>query len=132
MLARPIGGILFGHFGDRVGRKSMLTLRLLQMGLCTVLIGLLPTYEQIGISAAVLLVVLRIGQGLRTCAAEVEGGLRQPAAGGCAPGHPVVGGLLRAGDAAAGSRLPVLGLAPAVPRQRRAHRRGPVHPPRHR
>ena len=64
MLARPIGGILFGHFGDRVGRKSMLTLSLLLMGLCTVLIGLLPTYEQIGISAAVLLVVLRIGQGL--------------------------------------------------------------------
>ncbi|HCW17912.1 MAG TPA: MFS transporter, partial [Achromobacter sp.] len=53
-----------GHFGDRVGRKSMLTLSLLLMGLCTVLIGLLPTYEQIGISAAVLLVVLRIGQGL--------------------------------------------------------------------
>ena len=61
MLARPIGGILFGHFGDRVGRKSMLTLSLLLMGLCTVLIGLLPTYEQIGISAAVLLVVLRMG-----------------------------------------------------------------------
>lgn len=64
MLARPIGGILFGHFGDRIGRKSMLTLSLLLMGICTVLIGLLPTYEQIGISAAVLLVVLRIGQGL--------------------------------------------------------------------
>ena len=64
MLARPIGGILFGHFGDRIGRKSMLTLSLLLMGICTVLIGLLPTYEQIGISAAVLLVVLHIGQGL--------------------------------------------------------------------
>ena len=63
MLARPIGGILFGHFGDRIGRKSMLTLSLLLMGICTVLIGLLPTYEQIGISAAVLLVVLHIGQG---------------------------------------------------------------------
>lgn len=64
MLARPIGGIIFGHFGDRVGRKSMLTLSLLLMGICTVFIGLLPTYEQIGISAAVFLVLLRVGQGL--------------------------------------------------------------------
>ena len=64
MLARPLGGILFGHFGDRIGRKSMLTLSLLMMGICTVLIGLLPTYESIGVWAAVLLVVLRIGQGL--------------------------------------------------------------------
>ncbi|MBJ2156681.1 MFS transporter [Variovorax sp. IB41] len=64
MLARPLGGIVFGHFGDRLGRKSMLTLSLLMMGICTVLIGLLPTYESIGMWAAVLLVLLRIGQGL--------------------------------------------------------------------
>lgn len=64
MLARPIGGILFGHFGDRVGRKSMLTFSLLMMGICTVLIGLLPTYEQIGVWAPILLVALRVGQGL--------------------------------------------------------------------
>lgn len=64
MLARPLGGIVFGHFGDRLGRKSMLTLSLLMMGICTVLIGLLPTYESIGLWAAVLLVLLRIGQGL--------------------------------------------------------------------
>ncbi|WPG35583.1 MFS transporter [Variovorax sp. EBFNA2] len=64
MLARPIGGIVFGHYGDRLGRKSMLTLSLLLMGICTVLIGLLPTYESIGLWAAVLLVLLRIGQGL--------------------------------------------------------------------
>ncbi|QVQ26051.1 MFS transporter [Achromobacter deleyi] len=64
MLARPIGGILFGHFGDRIGRKSMLTLSLLMMGICTVLIGLLPTYSQIGVWAPILLVALRIGQGL--------------------------------------------------------------------
>ncbi|AZR92875.1 transporter [Bordetella trematum] len=64
MLARPVGGILFGHFGDRVGRKSMLTFSLLMMGICTVLIGLLPTYEQIGVWAPILLVALRIGQGL--------------------------------------------------------------------
>lgn len=64
MLARPLGGIVFGHYGDRLGRKSMLTLSLLMMGICTVLIGLLPTYESIGLWAAVLLVLLRIGQGL--------------------------------------------------------------------
>lgn len=64
MLARPVGGILFGHFGDRLGRKSMLMLSLLMMGICTVLIGLLPTYATIGIWAPVLLVILRIVQGL--------------------------------------------------------------------
>lgn len=64
MLARPIGGLIFGHYGDRIGRKSMLTLSLLLMGLCTVLIGLLPTYESIGVWAAILLVLLRVGQGL--------------------------------------------------------------------
>lgn len=64
MLARPVGGILFGHFGDRLGRKSMLMLSLLLMGICTVLIGLLPTYGTIGIWAPVLLVILRIVQGL--------------------------------------------------------------------
>lgn len=64
LFARPIGGILFGHFGDRIGRKSILILSLVLMGVCTMLIGLLPTYDSIGIWAAVLLVVLRIGQGV--------------------------------------------------------------------
>jgi metabolite-proton symporter len=62
--ARPIGGIIFGHFGDRRGRKSMLVTTLMLMGLATFLIGLLPTYEQIGVAAPVLLVVLRFVQGL--------------------------------------------------------------------
>jgi len=62
--ARPIGGVIFGHFGDRLGRKAMLTLSLILMGVSTVLIGLLPTYETAGIWAAVMLVVLRIAQGL--------------------------------------------------------------------
>jgi MFS transporter, MHS family, shikimate and dehydroshikimate transport protein len=62
--ARPLGGIVFGHFGDRVGRKSMLLVTLLLMGVPTVLIGLIPSYDSIGYWAAVLLVMMRILQGL--------------------------------------------------------------------
>jgi metabolite-proton symporter len=61
--ARPLGGVLFGHFGDRIGRKSMLVASMLLMGVATVLIGLLPTYAQIGLWAPVLLVTLRLVQG---------------------------------------------------------------------
>jgi MFS transporter, MHS family, shikimate and dehydroshikimate transport protein len=62
--ARPVGGIIFGHFGDRIGRKTMLVLTLTIMGVATTLIGLLPTYEAIGVMAPLLLVVLRFCQGL--------------------------------------------------------------------
>jgi MHS family shikimate/dehydroshikimate transporter-like MFS transporter len=62
--ARPLGGIVFGHFGDRIGRKSMLVTSLLIMGTATFLIGLMPTYNSIGILAPILLVVLRFAQGL--------------------------------------------------------------------
>jgi len=61
-VARPLGGIIFGHFGDRVGRKSMLVLSMVLMGFGTFLVGVLPTYEQIGILAPVLLVLLRLLQ----------------------------------------------------------------------
>jgi metabolite-proton symporter len=61
--ARPLGGIVIGHYGDRIGRKSMLVLTLVIMGVATFLIGLLPTYEQLGPWAAVGLVVLRLAQG---------------------------------------------------------------------
>ncbi|MEV0084591.1 MFS transporter [Saccharopolyspora sp. NPDC050642] len=63
-VARPVGSALFGHFGDRIGRKSTLVASLLTMGISTVLIGLLPGYEQIGVVAPLLLALCRFGQGL--------------------------------------------------------------------
>src|SRR5688572_25732146 len=62
--ARPVGSALFGHFGDRVGRKTTLVAALLTMGLSTVVIGLLPTYDSIGLAAPLLLALCRFGQGL--------------------------------------------------------------------
>jgi len=62
--ARPIGSIVFGHFGDRIGRKTTLVASLLTMGIATFLIGCLPVYENIGVVAPILLAVLRFGQGL--------------------------------------------------------------------
>ena len=62
-IARPVGAVVFGHFGDRIGRKSMLILTLLIMGVATFLIAFLPTYAQVGRGAAVLLLILRMLQG---------------------------------------------------------------------
>ena len=63
-IARPIGGIIFGHFGDRVGRKKTLIAALMLMGVSSTLIGLLPTYAMIGVTAPILLTLLRFAQGL--------------------------------------------------------------------
>ncbi|RZQ66117.1 MFS transporter [Amycolatopsis suaedae] len=62
-VARPLGGVVFGHLGDRIGRKPMLVTTFLLLGTATALIGVLPTYEQAGLTATVLLVVLRMVQG---------------------------------------------------------------------
>ena len=63
-IARPIGGIIFGHFGDRIGRKKTLVMALLLMGISSTFIGLLPTYAMIGVAAPILLTTLRFAQGL--------------------------------------------------------------------
>jgi metabolite-proton symporter len=63
-ISRPIGGIIFGHYGDRIGRKTVLILTILIMGIATFLIGCLPTYASVGIWAPVMLLVLRIFQGI--------------------------------------------------------------------
>lgn len=63
-VVRPLGGIIFGHFGDKVGRKSMLVISLTIMGISTALVAFLPTYEQIGVFAPILLLILRMIQGL--------------------------------------------------------------------
>ena len=63
-IARPIGGIIFGHFGDKVGRKKTLVMALMLMGVASTLIGLLPSYAMIGVAAPILLTLLRFAQGL--------------------------------------------------------------------
>lgn len=63
-ITRPLGGVIFGHFGDKLGRKSMLVITLMIMGIATFLIGLIPTYDQIGIAAPLLLLLMRVMQGI--------------------------------------------------------------------
>src|ERR1700751_4591804 len=63
-VARPIGAVIFGHYGDRIGRKAALVATLLLMGIATVLVGFVPNYSQIGIWGAIILTVLRFVQGI--------------------------------------------------------------------
>jgi len=73
-VARPFGSILFGHFGDRLGRKKTLIATLLTMGIATLLVGVMPTAAQIGVAAPILVVALRILQGL-AAGGEYAGGV---------------------------------------------------------
>jgi len=101
-VARPLGGVVFGHYGDRLGRKKMLVWSLLIMGIATALIGLTPTYDQLGIWAPILLVALRFIQGIGVggewggavlLAVEHSGGARRGFHGAW-PQMGVPGGLL--------------------------------------
>ena len=141
--APPVGALVFGHFGDRLGRKKLLVLSLLMMGGATFAIGLLPTHATIGSAAPVLLTVLRLVQGFalggewggavllvsehgdaRTARLlgllAADRGARGPAAGD----RRAVG----ADGAAVGRAVPLLGLAGAVPALRRAGDRRVVDP----
>jgi len=105
-IARPFGGLLFGHFGDRLGRKPMLVITLLLVGGGTFAIGLLPTYESIGIGAPLLLLLMRLIQGFGA-GAEYGGAVifaveyappgKRGLYGSCAPMGVVAGNLMAAG-----------------------------------
>ena len=142
-LARPLGGFVFGHFGDKLGRKSMLVLTMLIMGLATIGIGLVPTYAQIGIAAPIILQTLRLCQGLGL-GGEWGGAvlmtyeyaqqartrlLRQYSANG--PCHGLVPLLRRGGAPVVGAHeraVHGMGLALRVSAQRGSGRRGPLYP----
>ena len=139
--ARPVGSALFGHFGDRIGRKATLVAALLTMGLSTVAIGLLPTYATIGVAAPALLALCRLGQGLGL--GGEWGGAVLLATENAPPGKASWYGMFPQLGAPLGffcstgifivlaaalerRRLPRLGLARAVHRERRAGVRRPV------
>ena len=140
-LARPFGAFVFGHFGDKIGRKSMLVLTMLIMGVATIGIGLVPTYAQIGIAAPIILQTFRLMQGLGL-GGEWGGSVlmtyeyaskreQYPPDG---PGHGPVPVLRRGGPALRQPdrpAVPGMGLAHRLPHQRGAGGCGPVHPPAH-
>ncbi len=105
-VARPVGGLVFGHFGDRLGRKTTLVVTLTMMGLATFAMGLMPSYDTIGVWAPILMVVLRFVQGLAVggewggavlMATEHAGGQRRGFFGSFAQVGSAVGGLMSTG-----------------------------------
>jgi MFS family permease len=114
-VARPVGGLVFGHFGDRIGRKTMLVMTLTMMGVATFLMGLMPTYAAIGAWAPILMVALRFVQGLAVggewggavlMATEHSRGERRGFFGSFAQMGSAVGGLMSTGMFWAMTRLP--------------------------
>jgi MFS family permease len=114
-IARPVGGLVFGHIGDRIGRKTTLVLTLTMMGLATFLMGLMPTYAAIGVWAPILMVALRFVQGLAVggewggavlMATEHSGGERRGFFGSFAQIGSAVGGLMSNGIFLALQQLP--------------------------
>ena len=124
---RPLGGIIGGYLGDRIGRKPVLVGSLLLMGIATVLIGVLPTYQQVGVWAGILLVAVRVVQGLAFGAewggailmcfehapVAQEGPLHRHHPGGL-PGRAAAGQLRVPGQRAAGRPVGVAGAVPAL------------------
>jgi metabolite-proton symporter len=105
-VARPVGGLVFGHFGDKIGRKTTLVVTLTMMGVATFLMGLMPTYDTIGVWAPILMVALRFVQGLAVggewggavlMATEHSGGKRKGFFGSFAQMGSAVGGLMSTG-----------------------------------
>ena len=146
-VARPLGGIVFGHYGDKLGRKNVLVVTLLLMGIATFLIGVLPTYDTIGVWAPILLVALRFLQGLGlggewggAVLMTLESG--DPNRRGLNASWPQVGvpiGLLLANGVLVadgcdhlGGSIPLLGLASSLPAQRPAGGRRTLDPADHR
>ena len=141
-LARPFGGLFFGHFGDRWGRKPMLVATLMLVGGSTFAIGLLPTYAQVGVWAPVLLLILRLAQGFGA-GAEYGGAVvmavefappgKRGLYGAFAPmgtqvGSALAGGCLLAGRQHGQGPDAVLGLAYSLPGVDRAPGSGRLYP----
>ena len=144
--ARPIGAVISGHLGDRLGRKAVLIAALVTMGVATTAIGLLPTYATIGVWAPALLVVLRIVQGLAVggewagaaiLAVEHAPERRRGFFGSFTQLGSPAGMLLATGSLflvrvdRRRRGVPGVGVAPALRREHRARRRRAVHPPAH-
>src|SRR4051812_16777242 len=127
-VARPVGGLLFGHFGDRIGRKTTLVVTLTMMGLATFAMGLMPPYSVIGVWAPILMVVLRFVQGVAVGgewggavlmatehAGQARRFLRQLRPDGQRRRRVVVHRHVPADAAGVRGRLYIVGLARAVP-----------------
>ncbi len=146
-VARPLGGIVFGHYGDKLGRKNVLVVTLLLMGIATFLIGVLPTYDTIGVWAPILLVALRFLQGLGL-GGEWGGAVLMTLESGDsnrARAQRELAAGRRTDRAAArqrcvvadgcdhvGGGIPLLGLASSLPAQRPAGGRRTLDPAHHR